>query len=249
MTKASWLLVFGAYLAGCASHEGGLSSAPVTPPATKPADAAPPKPVTFHYAPDKPEYRYVVLTNETATGGTPRNAELDFTVKVGRKGKQFTNDSTVQAVLDGGVQIASLADKMKVFHVVTTLDGAGKILTSRATAAEGLLPEGSADLGASITLPTKPMLPGEKWVEKIHTGDEDYEATYTFTGIETEGAQRIATFEKLASDVHGAKSLRPTIIKIDADTGVLIDKVADIVFKDPTNPGIDVTAHFETKLK
>ena len=251
MANFSWLILCVPLLAGCASHEGGFSDRPSQPApqvvsAEKPV---PVKPIKFHYAPDKSEYQYAVLTTETPDGGSTTNTELDFTVKVGHKGNNFTNDSTIQAVLNDGVQVPDMADKIKGFRVETTLDPMGKVLTSRATAAGQLLPQGAADLGSTFTLPAKAMVPGEKWTEKIRLPNGFYEATYTFMEIETVGKQRLATFEKEAADAAGTKSLRPAVIKIDVDTGVLVNKMAEVVFQDPNNPNNSTTAHFETKLK
>jgi hypothetical protein len=129
------------------------------------------------------------------------------------------------------------------------LDSHGKILTSKAYNATRLLPQGSADLGSAFTLPAKPVAPGAKWSESMDKDGVQYKSNYTFASVENEGDKRVAIFEKQSSDTKGTNTLKPTIIKIDIKTGVLIDKVAEIVLDNPQSAGHRVTVHFETKLK
>ncbi len=250
VSHLNWCLPCVALLAGCSTHEGNFGAEPDSAPPkaaakTQPAEV---KPVAFRYAPDKSEYHYAVFTTQTPTGGTPQTAELDFTVKVAHTAKGFTNESTIQSVTDNGVAAPGAAAKMKLFRCTTTLDGLGKVLHSSAVGSEGLMSPGVPDLGSSFTLPAKPLLPGASWSETVTDSLGKYVTTYTFVGVETVGNQRIATFEKNATGDEGAHTVRPTTIKVDADTGVLVNRMADITMN-TTTPGKDIMVRFETKLK
>ena len=232
-------------LAGCGTKEGKLSG-------VQPKDAEPPSagnvaPVTFRYAPQDVIYHYVSTTTTNFSGSNPRTTELQFAVKVSRSADRYTAEATIETSLTDDVPTTGVTESMlRAFKLTTVLDLHGAIVSSQGVGTEGFVGPGAKDLGTSFSFPSTGLKPGQSWNQDRGS----YTVTFKFDGIEKSGNQRVAKFEETASDSQGGRVESPTIILVNPETGVLVDKLAETVIptgSKPTDPLVPV--HSELKLK
>jgi hypothetical protein len=137
---------------------------------------------------------------------------------------------------------------LNAFKLTSVLDSHGIIESSEGHATQLFVGPVAKDLGTSFELPTQALKPGEGWIRNRGTGPDRYTVTFKFVGIQTNGARRVASFEERASSKKGEKVEEPTLISIDADTGVLLDKLAVTTIPTgpkPTDPAIPVRSEIK----
>ncbi|MHB8634856.1 MAG: hypothetical protein ACYC96_00115 [Fimbriimonadaceae bacterium] len=220
-----------AVLAGCRAGEGEISAAPPDAGAVAASATA----VRFRYAPANAMYRYALTTVTNVGDPNAHTTELDFAVKVTKQADRYIDESTLEkSLVDGaprrGITPAALSD----FKLTSVLDAHGAITSAHGAGTELFVARNAKDLGTSFELPRGAIKPGDTWTRQLGSGADEYTLTYKFVGEQQSGAVRIATFEERASSKKGEKVDQPTLISIDANTGVLLDKVA--VTGIPTGP-------------
>jgi len=232
-------------LTGCGAREGNLSN-------LQPADAGVPRapqavPVNFHYAPQDTTYYYTSTTITNSGGSNSHTSELQFAVKISKGADRYTAEATLEkSLVDGGPTPGITESMLKGFKLTTVLDPHGAITSSERVGTDGFVGQEARDLGTSFSFPNNALKPGDQWNQDRGS----YTVTFKFVGIETSGNRRVAKFEERGSDAQGGKVDQPTLISIDADTGVLIDKVAETVI--PSGPNATdplVPVRSEIKLR
>jgi len=203
-------------------------------------------PLKFRYAPPEAVYHYV-LTEETNPGGSNSHTTvLQFAVKVSKKSVGFAADTTVEGSLTDGKPTTGITESMiKEFKLTSELDDRGGVVASHGVGLEPFHAAGARDLGNVFRLPPTELKAGDTWSEKRGSGANAYELKFKFVGIEQVGSQRIAKFEERAADKRGGKVEQPTLISVDADTGVLTDKAAQTLL--PTDPPIPVRSEIRLR--
>ena len=239
------VLVVSALLAGCGSHEGGLSTEQPAP--TKAPTAEQAGPISFRYASPVTTYHYAFTTITSIGGSNARTFERQFSVQVTKVGNRFQAESTIQASLTDGKPTPGVTESMlKGFKLTTALNAHGDIISSHGEGTAGFVQPDAKDLGTSFAFPNRALRPGDSW--SVDRGS--YSVKYTFVDIEMVDGRRVAKFEERASDGKGGNVERPTVILVDPATGVLVDKIAETLIPGgPNESDPFVPARSEIKLR
>jgi len=234
-------------LAGAGCREGALA-----PVGTKDVPRAPQADaVQFRYAPPKATYHYVSTTVTNEGSSDAHKTEIQFAVKVSKRGQGYEAVATVESVLRDGQPGPGITEAMILaFKLTTNLDADGAIVGSSGTGLDKFVGPGARDIGIAMKLPKQPLRPGETWTEERGSGPDRFKVEFKFVELQQAGATHQAKFEERAMDSHGGRVENPTQITIDADTGVLILKSAQMNIPSgprPTDPPIPIQSEIRLK--
>lgn len=225
-------------LAGCAS-QGKLVDAPKTP--TKDTLT----PFNFSFKPKPATYHYVLITTINLNTPAAHTGEQRYAVQLSKRADRYVGVTTIDAALMDGVPQQGITESMlHSFQLTTVITPHGVAESAKGTGLEPFLPSDAKEVGYLFELPSQPLLPGDTWKKKFG----DITKTFKLIGVDSAGGQRLASFEETATG-KGTKVEIPTKITIDADSGLLVDKIAETeIPSGPNHDGPPVSIRSEIKL-
>lgn len=222
-------------IAGCGLKEGSLS----TPNKVDLKVAM--KPYYLHYAPKPGQYRYVSTTITNAGAPDSHTSQLEFNVTVTRKADRYTAVATiVSATTDGEPRVGITESMLRDFRLTSIIDPHGVVMSSSGVGTAPFVGKDAKDMGTNFELPSGPLKPGDTWQKKLN----GFTLTFKFDGVDIAGGQALATFEETASG-NGKRDDIPTMITVDADSGVVLEKSVSTEIPsgpDPNAPLVPVSS-------
>lgn len=258
------LTVVGSICLGCSTQQGQLS-APIAgksrgaSPApqgayAQTANSGPAKngpvqdvgPVTLRYNPPRgAKLKFSQL--ETAEDGVDPTSTLEFDVteRITAVGPDsFSSVTTLDDVLQDGARPPSASGLLKGFKLSMVRDGTGRVLSSKMTGAEGLLPNGQSGFATSLQLPGKAVNVGDSWTTKVG----GLTKTYKVTGIQHQNGRTIVNLDVTGADTKDSSAPTPVKMQVDAKTGILVSSMLEVTMPSQAKGGKPLHVRMQTIL-